>query len=64
MTRVAKLNEQMWTELFMDNKENLVNELDILIENLQQYKSALNKADCEKLRSLLREGKDTKKQAG
>lgn len=64
MTRVAKLNEQMWTELFMDNKENLVNELDILIENLQQYKSALNKADYEKLRSLLREGKDTKRQAG
>ncbi|MBO5421036.1 MAG: prephenate dehydrogenase/arogenate dehydrogenase family protein [Clostridia bacterium] len=64
MTRVAKLNEKMWTELFLENNDYLVNEIDILIENLQQYRDALKNADGEALSALLKEGKDTKKQAG
>lgn len=64
MTRVAKLNEKMWTELFLENNDYLVKEIDILIENLQQYKDALEKADSTALSALLKEGKDTKKQAG
>ncbi len=64
MTRVAKLNEKMWTELFLENNDYLVKEIDILIENLQQYRDALEKADSTALSSLLKEGKDTKKQAG
>jgi prephenate dehydrogenase len=64
LTRVAKLNEKMWTELFMENNDYLVKEIDVLIDNLQKYKSALENADCEALSALLKEGKDTKKQAG
>lgn len=64
MTRVAKLNEEMWTELFLENKDNLTVEIDTLIENLQQYKAALEKCDSEKLSSLLAEGKAAKKQVG
>ncbi len=64
MTRVAKLNEKMWTELFIENNDCLVKEIDVLINNLQQYKAALEKADSEALSALLKEGKDTKKQAG
>jgi len=64
MTRVAKLNEEMWTELFLENKDNLTAEIDTLIKNLQQYKTALENADSEKLSSLLAEGKAKKKQVG
>ncbi len=57
LTRVAKLNENMWTELFMENKDYLVQELDELIVNLVQYKEAIVKSDREKLRELLRDGR-------
>lgn len=52
MTRVAKLHEKMWTELFFENKQNLMNELDGLIERLVEYSDALksgNRGDVEKL---------------
>ena len=64
MTRVAKLNVEMWTELFLENKDNLCDELDLLIENLQQYRDALKAGDEATLRRLLQDGKDTKRQAG
>ena len=64
MTRVAKLNEEMWAELFLENKDNLTAEIDTLIKNLKQYKAALEKGDSEKLSSLLAEGKAKKKQVG
>lgn len=64
MTRVAKLNENMWTELFLENSDNLVEEIDLLIENLTKYRNALKKNNENDLRQLLKDGKDTKKQAG
>ena len=57
LTRVAKLNEEMWTELFLDNRENLLNELNILIENLDKYRNAIEKNDAETLKELLKEGR-------
>lgn len=57
MTRVAWLNERMWAELFIENKDYLMQELDVLIENLSQYRSALADNDRERMESLLREGR-------
>ena len=57
LTRVAKLNENMWTELFLENKDYLAEELDELITNLVKYKEAIVKSDSETLRSLLRDGR-------
>ncbi len=57
LTRVAKLNENMWTELFMENKEPLLYELEYIINSLNEYKTAIESNDCEALRSLLREGR-------
>lgn len=57
LTRVARLNETMWTDLFLDNRENLLTELDIIIENLQKYRAALAEGDADELKSLLREGR-------
>ncbi len=49
MTRVAHLDEAMWTELFLDNADYLTEQLDILIQHLQEYQSALCAQDAERL---------------
>ncbi len=60
MTRVAKLNEDMWTELFMLNRENLVTELEGLILRLEEYKDAIEEGHEEEIKRLLREGRERK----
>lgn len=60
LTRVAKLNETMWTELFLDNAEHLTNELDHLIRSLQEYRDAIAAGDEQTLCRLLREGRERK----
>ncbi len=60
LTRVARLNETMWAELFMENKDNLLFEIDTIIASLTEYKEALESEDGEKLRALLKEGSDRK----
>lgn len=57
LTRVAKLNEHMWTELFMENIDYLTRELDELIANLLKYKEALDNKDADTICELLREGR-------
>ena len=60
LTRVARLNEDMWTELFLENRAPLKAEVDGLIERLQQYSDALGENDAAALRGLLREGREIK----
>ncbi len=60
LTRVAYLNETMWTELFLENKKNLISEINGLIKNLGEYKSALENDDAEGLKALLKEGREKK----
>ena len=62
LTRVAALSPEMWAELMSENRDNLSEELDILIENLEKYSSALKTHDTGKLRTLLAEGNDIKKE--
>lgn len=57
LTRVAYLNEEMWSELFLENRDNLINEIDSIVNNLVQYKEALKNNDRDTLASLLRDGK-------
>ena len=64
MTRVARLNEQMWTELFLDDADYLTGELDILIAHLQEYTDALKAKDAARLCALLRDGREKKASAG
>ena len=63
LTRVAYLNEDMWTELFIENKENLIFELDYIISELQKYSDAIKNDDADRLKRLLREGKEMKLRA-
>jgi len=60
MTRVAYLNEGMWSELFLENEPYLESELDRLIENLQAYRDALKNRDESELYHLLHTGKEMK----
>ena len=60
MTRVARLNPQMWTELFMFNREMLLNELDALIMHLNEYRDALAQGNADHMCALLQEGTDRK----
>lgn len=60
MTRVAYLNETMWTELFLENRENLIDEIDILTDNLKKYREALKNSDEVALKELLKDGREKK----
>ena len=60
LTRVAWLNPQMWAELFLENKENVLFELDYYIHSLQAYRDAIQENDMDKLVALLDEGKKRK----
>ncbi len=57
LTRVAKLNEDMWTDLFLMNKEPLLFEVLNIIGKLKEYAEALKNDDKDNLKKLLREGR-------
>ncbi len=60
LTRVAYLNENMWTELFFENKTHLLNEVDGLIDRISEYRDALKNDDRELMKKLLADGKHAK----
>ena len=62
MTRVAWLNPQMWAELFLENKDYLLREMDLLIRSLSEYKAAVQAEDLPELVRLLEEGKRRKEE--
>ena len=62
LTRVAWLNPQMWAELFLENKENILFELNYYIQSLQSYADAIEAANMDTLVALLQEGKERKEQ--
>ena len=64
MTRVARLDEDMWTELFLDDADYLTAELDELIRHLNEYAQVLKAGDREGLRALLKDGREKKAAAG
>lgn len=64
LTRVAKLNEVMWTELFLLNRGPLVNEIDEIIKHLTEYRDAIANGEEDELRRLLREGREIKESIG
>ena len=60
LTRVAWLNPGMWAELFLENREFVLNELDTLLSSLMTYRDAVASADKDTLIALLDEGKKRK----
>jgi len=62
LTRVAWLNPDMWTELFLENRDDLLRELDWFLDAMQQYRDALEERDAERLWQLLEEGRRRKRE--
>ena len=60
MTRVAWLNPQMWAELFLENREFVLEELEFYINSLNAYRQAIEDSDMNTLVDLLEEGKKRK----
>lgn len=57
LTRVAWLNADMWAELILENRENMLREMDVILDNLSKYRDAIAADDFPALRELLQEGK-------
>ena len=64
VSRVAHINEKLWTELFIENKAPLVQELDILVENITNIKNAVEKGDRSELEALLAKSRMIKEELG
>lgn len=64
VSRVANINSKLWSELFLENKEPLTKELDILIGNITRIKDAIKNEDKETLTDLLEQGHQIKKALG
>lgn len=64
MSRVSALDEDLWTELFLMNSENLTKELELFVQNLAEYLDAVKNKDADRLRALLREGRECKAAIG
>lgn len=62
LTRVAWLNPEMWTQLFLDNDDYLIEEIDILMDHLREYREALKDRDRERLIKLLDDGRRIKEE--
>ena len=64
VSRVARINAEMWTELFLDNKEPLVREIDDLVSNLMKFKYNIVNEDADALKALMQEGNRIKEEIG
>ena len=62
LTRVAWLNPQMWAELFMENREFVLDELEFYIQSLSAYRDAIQEQNMPRLIELLEEGKKRKEE--
>ncbi|MCL2225773.1 MAG: prephenate dehydrogenase/arogenate dehydrogenase family protein [Defluviitaleaceae bacterium] len=62
LSRVARLDPDMWTELFLENKEFLLDEFNYFIQAAEKYRDALKDNDPKKLRELLDEGSRIKRE--
>ena len=61
---MARINEVLWSRLFLDNRESLVKELDTLLENIGKIRDAVAGKDEQKLRELLRTAAEIKREVG
>jgi prephenate dehydrogenase len=57
LTRIAMINEPLWSELFIENKSHLLAKISHFQATLERYKSAIEQDDYEHLEALMREAK-------
>ena len=64
VSRVARINENLWTDLFLDNREPLCEEISILIDNLSMFRTLISEGNREELREQLRQARLIKESLG
>ena len=64
VSRVARINEVMWAELFLENREPLLAELDLLLDNLKDFRDAIHREDGDTLRRMMKQSRLTKEKLG
>lgn len=64
VSRVATVDEKLWSQLFLLNADDLTAEIDTLIAHLQDYRRALAEGDREKLEAAIRHGREIKENEG
>ena len=64
VSRVANINSRLWSELFLENREPLTEELDIFAENIRKIADAVKQNDRQKLENLLEQGHKVKEMLG
>lgn len=64
VSRVARINAEMWSELFIANKEPLIREIDDLVENLLKFKNAISDENCDELKALMAQANKIKEEIG
>lgn len=64
VSRVANINSKLWSELFLENNEPLIAELDVLIDNITKIKNSISACDRETLTDLLEQGHKVKEALG
>ena len=64
VSRVARINGEMWSELFIANKEPLINEIDDLVNNLEKFRAAIQDEDREILIDLMAQANRIKEEIG
>lgn len=64
VSRVARINGEMWSELFIANKEPLINEIDDLVNNLEKFRAAIQDGDREILVDLMAQANKIKEEIG
>lgn len=64
VSRVARINADMWADLFIDNKKALVDEIDDLVSNLMKFKYNIVNDDTEQLKVLMNKANKIKEEIG
>ena len=54
LTRIAKINENMWTELFLLNKDELLSQMDLFVEKFKELRDSIENEDTEKMKEIMR----------
>ena len=54
LTRIAQINDRMWSELFAENKENLLEQMSVFEKEFSKMKEYIKNDESEKLREMMR----------
>lgn len=54
LTRIARINENMWSELFLLNKEELLKQMDLFLNQFKELKETIENEDVERMKSIMR----------